>query len=222
MDTVQGPTGWKGRNGVARNPDPLSNTGLTERLEQQSRRGGATLGVAMALCIAIGIAGFVYLYNRLDFFPDARTRATNPAAGGLLAGGSASAAVRLSPVGTRPAGTPGANATAIAGAAVATAAATAPAATPTPATPAASPSVSPVASATPAFSANYRIVGGQPIVFRAEAGTSSARLKSLPPGTELQYLGQTQELGADRWLRLRDSSSTEGWVREIDLEKLPG
>jgi len=202
---------------VVRNPDPLSNTGLAERLEQQSRRGGAALGVAMALCIAIGVAGFVFLYNRLDFFPDARTRATNPAAGGLLTGGSASAAARLTPAATRPAGTPGANATAIAGTAVAPTPNV-----PAPAAAAASGTAGPAPTSTPAFSANYRIVGGQSIVFRAEAGTSSARLKSLPPGTELQYLGQTQEAGADRWLRLRDSSGTEGWVREIDLEKLPG
>lgn len=212
----------KGYSTVARTPDPLSNTGLSERLEQHARRGGAALGVMMALCMVIGIAGFIYLYNRLDFFPDARTRATDIAAGGVIgAAGSASAVVRLTPAATRPAGTPGANATSVAGATVATATATAAqpatAASGTPGT-----TMTPGLSPTPAFSANYRIVGGQPIVFRADATRSSASLKSLPPGTELQFLGQSQEVGPDKWLRMRDQSGTEGWVREIDAERTPG
>lgn len=198
----------------------MSNTGLSERLEQHSRRGGVALGTAMALCILIALAGFIYLYTHLDFFPDTRVRATNPAAGGMISGSGSATTRQLTPAASAAVGTPGANATNIASETVSTASAstvtqaTSPAASGTPGT--AGP------TATPAFTANYRIVGGQAINFRSDPGTMSDRLKSLPPGTELQYLGQSQEVASDKWLRMRDQTGTEGWVREIDVEKLPG
>jgi len=211
---------WEGMNGLARDTDPLLNTGLAERLEQHSRRGGVALGAAMALCIVIALAGFIYLYTHLDFFPDARVRATNPAAGGLVGSSGSVTTRQLTPVASATLGTPGAKATTIAGETVSQV--TTPAAMPTP-SPAASGTPGTVGpTPTPAFTANYRIVGGQAINFRAEAGTSSNRLKSFPPGTELQYLGQSQDVSGDKWLRMRDRTNTEGWVREIDVEKLPG
>jgi len=208
---------------VARDGDPLSNTGLSERLEQHSRHGGVALGTAMALCIVIAFGGFIYLYTHLDFFPDARARATNPAAGGLV-GASGSATTRqLTPAASATFGTPGANATSIASETVGTAT---PSTAAKPSAPAASgtPSMpgTPGPTPTPSFTPNYRIVGGQAINFRSDPGTSSNRLKSLPPASELQYLGQSQEVGGDKWLRMRDQTGTEGWVREIDVEKLPG
>src|SRR5437588_5327901 len=54
--------GW---TGVAGDRDPIANTGLTERLEQHSRRNGYTLGVAMAICILIGLALFIFFYTHI-------------------------------------------------------------------------------------------------------------------------------------------------------------
>ena len=213
----------EGMNGLTRDTDPLLNTGLAERLEQHSRRGGVALGAAMALCIVIALAGFIYLYTHLDFFPDARVRATNPAAGGLVGSSGSVTTRQLTPVASAALGTPGAKATTIAGETVGQVTTPAPMPKPSPAangTPGTPSTVGP--TPTPAFTANYRIVGGQAINFRAEAGTSSNRLKSIPPGTELQYLGQSQDVSGDKWLRMRDQTNTEGWVREIDVEKLPG
>jgi hypothetical protein len=55
---------------VAGDRDPIGNTGLSERLEQHSRRNGFALGVAMAACILIGLAGFIYLYTHITILPD--------------------------------------------------------------------------------------------------------------------------------------------------------
>lgn len=206
---------------MAGDRDPIANTGLAERLEQHSRQNGIALGVAMALCMVIGIAGFIYLYTHINILPDARSRLPDPP---TVSSGSAVAGAQFTtPAASRTVGTPGANATALATLTVGTATpavatmpsgATMPAPSGTPTTPG--------PTATPTFKANYRIVGGPSINLRREPGTTNAIVRTLPPGTELQWSGQSQEVGADKWLRLRDQSGSEGWVREIDLEKIPG
>ncbi len=197
--------------------DPIGNTGLAERLEQHSRNNGVALGVAMALCMVIGIAGFIYLYTHIHILPDVQSRLPDAP----TASGSASAvagAQFTTPAPTRIAGTPGANATTVAAMTVGTA---------TPTRPVAVVVASGTADVAPSptsarFRANYRIVGGPSINYRRDAGTDTAIVKTLPPGTELQATGQSQEVGGERWLRLRDAAGLEGWVREIDLDKIPG
>jgi len=199
---------------VAGDRDPIGNTGLAERLEQHSRRNGFTLGVAMGACILIGLAGFIYLYTHITILPDFSQKLSvtdvpvSRAPSGSSVAGSQSQLI--TPAATVPPGTPNANATSIAG--LSTTAASSAAA-----------SAGPRASGTPTvFKANFRITGGFTIRFRSDASTSSTIIKSLPPGTELQYLNQEQTVDGEVWRKLRDASGAEGWVRDIDLEKIPG
>jgi hypothetical protein len=205
---------------VAGDRDPIANTGLTERLEQHSRRNGFTIGVAMAACILIGLAGFIYLYTHITILPDFSQKLTTteiPSTRGPV-GSSVSGAQLITPPATLRPGTPNANATS---------AASIPSATPgsnTASGSASSAVTGTQASGTPStiFKANFRIVGGSSINFRSDATRSSAAIKTLPPGTELQFLNQTQEVDGEVWRKLRDQAGSEGWVRDIDLEKIPG
>ena len=204
-------------NDVAGDRDPIGNTGLAERLEQHSRRNGFTLGVAMALCIVIGLAGFIYLYTHITFLPDFSNKLTmtDVPASRAPSGSSAAGSQLITPAVTVRPGTPNANATQVANPAAAAANSTAPAG--------GTAGTGARASGTPtAFKANFRIAGGFTIRFRNDASTSSPIIKSLPPGTELQFLNQTQEVDGEVWRKLRDTTGAEGWVRDIDLEKIPG
>ncbi|MDQ2786044.1 MAG: SH3 domain-containing protein [Chloroflexota bacterium] len=202
---------------MAGDRDPIGNTGLTERLEQHSRRNGFTLGVAMGACILIGLAGFIYLYTHLTILPDfsQKLSVTDVPAARAASGSSAAGSQLITPAATIKPGTPNANATSIAG--ISTTAASSATANSSVATPGASASGTPTV-----FKANFRIAGGFTIRFRSDATTSSAIVKSLPPGTELQYLNQEQTVDGEVWRKLRDATGAEGWVRDIDLEKLPG
>jgi len=202
---------------VAGDRDPIGNTGLAERLEQHSRRNGFTLGVAMALCIVIGLAGFIYLYTHITILPDFSNKltVTDVPASRVPAGSSVTGSQIITPAATVRPGTPNANATQVANPPTAAANSTAPAG--------GTAGAGARASGTPtAFKANFRIAGGFTINFRSDASKSSPAVKTLPPGTELQYLNQDQTVDGEVWRKLRDTSGTEGWVRDIDLEKIPG
>ncbi len=202
---------------MAGDRDPIGNTGLTERLEQHSRRNGFTLGVAMAVCILIGLAVFIYLYVHVTILPDFSNKlsVTVPPSPRVPSGSSVAGSQLITPAATIRPGTPNANATSVAS--VSTTAASSASASSNLAT------VGSRASGTPTvFKANFRIAGGPTVRFRSDASTSSAIVKSLPPGTELQYLNQDQTVDGEVWRKLRDSSGAEGWVRDIDLEKIPG
>jgi hypothetical protein len=200
---------------VAGDRDPIANTGLSERLEPHSRRNGFTIGVAMAACILIGLAGFIYLYTHITILPGFSQKLTTteiPSTRGP-AGSSVAGAQLITPPATLRPGTPNANATSVASIP-----------SPTPGSSASSAVTGTRASgtSTTTFQANFRIVGGTTINFRSDASRSSGIVKTLPPGTELQFLNQTQEVEGEVWRKLRDQTGAEGWVRDIDLEKLPG
>ena len=208
---------------MAGDRDPIGNTGLTERLEQHSRRNGFTLGVAMGVCILIGLAGFIYLYTHIIILPDfsQKLNITEPPSARVASGSSVAGSQLITPAATIRPGTPNANATSIAS--ISTTAASSANASNLATTTAARASGSPSGSGTPtAFKANFRIAGGPTVRFRSDASTSSSIVKSLPPGTELQYLNQDQTVDGEVWRKLRDASGAEGWVRDIDLEKIPG
>ncbi len=209
---------------MAGDRDPIANTGLAERLQQHSQRNGYALGIAMALCILIGFAGFIYLYTHITILPDFSNKlsSTDVPVTRVPAGSAVPGSQFITPPASRQPGTPNANATAVAP--VPTGAASGNAnvgvgPNATGATPAASTGT-PAAST--AFKASFRIVGGPSINFRSDAGKSNSVVKTLPPGTELQFLNQTQEVQGEVWRKLRDSTGAEGWVRDIDLEKIPG
>jgi hypothetical protein len=204
---------------VAGDRDPIGNTGLSERLEQHSRRNGFALGVAMAACILIGLAGFIYLYTHITILPDfsQKLSITDVPSSRVPSGSSVAGSQLITPPATRPPGTPNANATSIASistAAVSSASASSGNLATTTGTRTSATST--------AFKANFRITGGFTIRFRSDASTSSSIVKSLPPGTELQYLNQDQTVDGEVWRKLRDATGAEGWVRDIDLEKIPG
>ncbi len=203
---------------VAGDRDPIGNTGLTERLEQHSRRNGFALGVAMGACILIGLAGFIYLYTHITILPDfSQKLSVTDVPSSRVPSGSSAAGTQsqlITPAATVPPGTPNANATSIAGLSTTAAGS---------ATANSNAAAGPRPSGTPTvFKANFRITGGFTIRFRSDASTSSAIVKSLPPGTELQYLNQEQTVDGEVWRKLRDAGGVEGWVRDIDLEKIPG
>jgi hypothetical protein len=207
---------------VAGDRDPIGNTGLAERLEQHSRRNGFALGVAMGACILIGLAGFIYLYTHIIILPDfsQKLNVTEPPAARVSSGSSVAGSQLITPAATIRPGTPNANATSIAS--ISTSAASS-ASSNLATTTAARASGTPSGSGTPtAFKANFRIAGGFTVRFRSDASTSSSIVKSLPPGTELQYLNQDQTVDGEVWRKLRDATGAEGWVRDIDLEKIPG
>jgi hypothetical protein len=208
---------------VAGDRDPIANTGLSERLEQHSRQNGFALGVAMAGCILIALAGFIYLYTHITILPDfsnkinATTIASTrePAGGTSVAGGQG-----ITPPATIRPGTPNANATTQASVPTVTAGNAAPPSPPA-ATPGTGTPTSVTATSTAAFKPNYRIAGGFTINFRSGPSKTDPVVKTLPPGAELQFLNQTQEVDGEVWRRLRDAAGSEGWVRDIDLEKIP-
>ncbi|GEM_PF-6911458 len=204
---------------MAGDRDPIGNTGLTERLEQHSRRNGFTLGVAMAVCILIGLAGFIYLYTHITILPDFSNKlgVTVPASSRAPSGSSVSGSQFITPAATVRPGTPNANATSIAS--IATTAARNPG---TISSGSATTTGTRVSGTSTTFAPNFRIAGGFTINFRSDASKSSSVVKTLPPGTELQFLNQTQEVEGEVWRKLRDASGAEGWVRDIDLEKIPG
>lgn len=207
----------KGGQNVAGDRDPISNTGLAERLEQHSRRNGFTLGVAMAICIVIGLAGFIYLYTHISILPDFSNKltVTDVPSSRVPSGSSVAGSQGITPAATVRPGTPNANATQVANPPTA--------ATNSTALAGGTAGIGARASGTPtAFKANFRIAGGFTINFRSDASKSSSVVKTLPPGTELQFVNQTQEVDGEVWRKLRDQQGAEGWVRDIDLEKIPG
>jgi hypothetical protein len=208
---------------VAGDRDPIANTGLTERLEQHSQKNGFTLGIAMAGCILIAFAGFIYLYTHITILPDFSNHidATNiPSSRQPVSGTSVPGVQGITPPATIRPGTPNANATTQASVPSPTPRSAAGATQPPAATPGTGTPTT-LATPTTTFAPNYHIAGGFTINFRSGPSKNDPVVKTLPPGTELQFLNQTQEVEGEVWRRLRDAVGAEGWVRDIDLEKIP-
>lgn len=176
----------------------VDQTGLSERLQQHTRRSGMLVGISMAAVVVLLIGSFTWLFFRLDpFFSD-------------FAGSSGSQ--RSSPVPARViasarAGSPVAGAT--------------PAADnpfpqlPTPTALAAGTAAR--ASATPGFRATHVIADfGQQVNLRSGPSAASARVALLSPGTRLQFLDQQETVGDTLWLRFATERGDTGWVRQLD------
>jgi hypothetical protein len=92
--------------------------------------------------------------------------------------------------------------------------------------PQAEPTEQPVPTSTPeSFQATHRVSSEVTINFRPGPGVNSGTpLDTLQPGTELQFLNETeasQDPDADgdtTWLRFRREDGVEGWIRQIDVE----
>lgn len=176
----------------------MTDSGLSIRLRQQSRRAGLMVGITMVLAIAICIFGAALLYAALarpfsDLVP-------NVAPAGPIAAAEDSPAVA-------PAETPDA-VPVIETQAIAEPTTSAPA----------EPTVAPTGD----FEATHQIGAGDAVNFRAGPSTSDAIIIALSPATPLEYLDEeqptTNPADGDRWMRFRTDSGEEGWVREIDTE----
>jgi hypothetical protein len=176
----------------------MTDSGLSTRLRQQSRRAGLMVGFTMVLAIAICIFGAAGIFAWLsrpfsDLIP-----VVAPAAQ------IQSTAAPAEPTGQRTA--PGDDQ-----GIQAQAEPTQP--------PSAPPTVSPAADE---FQATHQIGAGQSVNFRAGPSTTDAIIVALPPETPLQYLNEdaptTNPSDGDRWMRFRTEAGDEGWIREIDTE----
>ena len=175
----------------------MTDTGLSDRLRQQSRRSGMMVGLSMALTIAVCIGAFVFSYARL----------------GSLASDFVSQEATFVP-------TPNLAATGIA------AVAPPPEPTPTPAPPppvdepaAEQAQAGPTATGS-AFQPTHQSNSQFPINFRSTPGASDENtiLFALPVATPLQYLGEERTVDGAVWMRFRTAEGEEGWIREIDSE----
>jgi hypothetical protein len=175
----------------------MTDSGLSTRLRQQSRRAGLMVGITMVLTIAICIFGAAGLFAWLsrpfsDLIP-----VVAPAA-------------QVAPIET-----PDEPASDVAPAAEAVIEQEAP-----PTEPPAAPTVA--AAATDDFEPTHQIGPGQSVNFRSGPSTDDAIIVALSPATPLQFLGDeeptTNPGDGDRWMRFRNESGQEGWVREIDTE----
>jgi hypothetical protein len=176
----------------------MSDPGLTNRLQQHSRRAGLNVAITMALAIAICVLGFAAIYARLspmmsDFVGQGNEVVEPPRAAADVPAARTTETPDQQPV--KP---------------------------PTPTPVAARPTAT-----SAAFDPDYQITSTQTIRFRSEPSTArgdATILKALTPATALQYLDEdapTADPATDgtRWMKFRIEEGTEGWVREIDVER---
>ena len=176
----------------------MTDSGLSTRLRQQSRRAGLMVGITMVLAIAICIFGAAGLFAWLSRpFSD------------LIPVVAPAAQVQSTAAPAEPTGQPPAQGDDQGNQAQAV-----------PTQPsAAAPPVSPAADE---FEPTHQIGASQSVNFRAGPSTTDAIIVALPPETPLQYLNEdaptTNPSDGDRWLRFRTEAGDEGWIREIDTE----
>jgi cytoskeletal protein RodZ len=181
----------------------MTDTGLTNRLRQRSRRAGIMVGLSMALTIAICLGGFVWLYAEINPFTQDFVAA------------NATSTPEEPPRETREASQnsneePAENAE-----------------EPTPEEPDSSePDPTPTAEPTPtseAFQPTHQANSQFVINLRAGPSTDTEIVTALALSQPLEYLDEdapTENPAADgnRWMKFRTEDGLEGWIREIDAE----
>jgi hypothetical protein len=179
----------------------MTDSGLSTRLRQQSRRAGLMVGITMVLTIAICIFGAAMLFAWLS----------RPFSDLIPVAAPAASVARQQAQPDAPA-EPGAS--------------DAPVietqdAVPTESTNAAPPVVTQT-TATEAFEPTHQIRPGDSINFRSGPSTSDPIIVALSPATPLQFLDDeeptTNPSDGERWMKFRTEDGQEGWVREIDTE----
>jgi hypothetical protein len=175
----------------------MTDSGLSTRLRQQSRRAGLMVGMTMVLTIAICVFGAAGLFAWLsrpfsDLIP------------------MVAPAAQIAPTDDAdPAAAPDV-------------APTPPAAEAPPETP---DTVSVVPTEAPAagpFTPSHQISAAQSVNFRSGPSTGDPVIVALSPATPLQYLEEdeptTNPADGDRWMKFRTEDGQEGWVLEILTE----
>ncbi|MBX3069780.1 MAG: SH3 domain-containing protein [Thermomicrobiales bacterium] len=180
----------------------MTDTGLSTRLRQHSRRSGLVVGLTMAATIALCILSSAYVFGKIEPYVAEVTGYDEPTAvpqvasdqndpqedpeEGDATGNDASAAES----GSNSDETEGSQPT--------------------------------IAEAetdeSDAFEVSHRSNPDYTINFRpGPSVTSGDPIGSLDPNTPLMYLGEDAlDEGGVIWLKFRTESGTEGWVREVD------
>ena len=175
----------------------MSDSGLSTRLRQQSRRAGLMVGITMVLAIVILIFGAAGLFAWLsqpfsDLIPMVAPAADAPI--------------------TEPAPNNGNDAVATVAPQVAIES--------EPPQPAAAEPTVPASADN--FEPTHQIAPGDTINFRSGPSIDDPIIVALPPATPLQYLDEdaptANPADGTRWMRFRNQGGEEGWVREIDTE----
>ncbi|MGH2613693.1 MAG: SH3 domain-containing protein [Thermomicrobiales bacterium] len=168
----------------------MSDSGLSTRLRQQSRRAGLMVGITMVLAMAILIFGAAGLFAWLsrpfsDLIPVVAPAANAPvveapqeSAEQPVATSEPAPVIEVEPT-------------------------------------AAAPAAPTVAPNTEAFEPTHQISANQSVNFRTGPATSDPVIIALSPATALEFLDEDEQ-GADgaRWMRFRTEDGQEGWVRE--------
>ena len=194
-----------------------SDTGLTNRLRQHSRRGGLAIALVMAATTAICIGGFAVLYAQLQpFISDFVSQ--EPADDDAIA-------FNVGRDDDRPTAEPEADEV--------DEAAEEEAAEPPPdeaddapaeEAPPPAPTEPPAPTPTPAgFLPDYQLRGEGPVNLRAGPGTEFEVVKVLFPLEPLLFLGNEQPTANPAedgpvWMNFRTEDGLEGWVRQVDVE----
>lgn len=188
----------------------MTDPGLDQRLRQRSRRAGFTIGIVMALTIAVCVAGFSVIYAALDDtigdfvsrdVPAAETPTTTP---------EDEVAQNNDPV-EEPANNDE----------------VAPEATEEPA-PTEEPADNGSSDETDdgEFAPDYQSSQQARLNFRSEpstAGGQSTVIDSIPEGTLLEFTGEREASedpavdGEEGWMLFRLEDGSEGWLRAIDV-----
>jgi hypothetical protein len=179
----------------------MTDSGLSTRLKQQSRRAGLMVGITMVLAIAICIFGAAGLFAWLsrpfsDLIPIVAPAAQIQAT-----------AAPSDPTSRPPAETGQQQVEAQA----------------EPTQPAPAPAVAAESPTADDFKPTHQIGASQSVNFRSGPSTTDPIIVALPPETPLQYLNEdaptANPADGDRWMRFRDEAGDEGWIREIDTEQ---
>lgn len=189
----------------------MISPGLDNRLRQHGRRAGLMVGLSMALTIAVCIGGFVWIYAQVEPFTkdfvDAATVAPTRESQANNSDEETENEPTAEPENQDAGGNSGDEA------------------------PPEEPTQEPEPTPTPdSFQATHRVSSEVTINFRPGPGVNSgAPVSTLDPGTDLQYLNETEDSqdpdadGDTSWLRFRTEDGLEGWIRQIDVEPVnPG
>jgi hypothetical protein len=168
----------------------MTDSGLSTRLRQQSRRAGLMVGITMALAIAICVFGAALLFGALSRpFSD-----LIPAIGSATELTAPDSEADAPPVEEAQAPEPAIETNNV----EPTAAATEPTAAPT----------------AQAFEATHQIGANTSVNFRTGPSTSDSVIVALSPATPLQYLDEEVPTDSGVWMKFRSENGDEGWVLE--------
>jgi hypothetical protein len=177
----------------------MTDSGLTSRLRQQSRRTGLAVGLAMALTIAVCVGSFVIIYAQVD--PFTRDFVAAPA----------TSTPTPKPTSTK-------NDTQPSGAAdtAKTDNTNTNQSSDNPPAPTATSEAAPTSTPN-GFKADYRSNNETAVNFRSQPTTDSEVLLVLDAGTPMQSTGNKQtDDGGTVWMEFKLQDNTTGWIREID------